>query len=48
MMPVTINGLTLHRACGRPLPAGEIQPGTTVSFDPHTGKILKIEPPEES
>ena len=37
---VTFNGVELHYPDGEPLKGGDIDPGTTVSFDPFTGEIV--------
>jgi hypothetical protein len=43
--PLTVNSMTLHHADGRPLLAGEIPEGGTVTFDISTGEVLAIKNP---
>lgn len=38
---LTVNGLELHHAGGGPLQGGDIEPGTTVSFNPFTGELAE-------
>lgn len=37
--PITVNGVTLHRD-GKPITAGQLKQGQSVTFDPITGEVL--------